>query len=135
MGKKIIIEYDYIIEDEMEEIDFDLNKELRIDYDNWDEISRVSNDEDCYWAGDSHPVKIDRVLKVLNKLKKKCKYVEIMYHEDHISYIFSGLNIRKHVEDSKGYKKYANIDEEEIKLQTQEKIKKLKNELKQLTGN
>ena len=46
MGKKIIIENEYLAEEEFTEIDFDLNKELKIEWDDWDEISRVSNIED-----------------------------------------------------------------------------------------
>ena len=131
---KIIVEKEYLIEEEFTEIDFDLNKELKIDYDGWDEMSRVSTGDTETWASDSYPIKIDRVLRVLNYLKGKhnCKYVEIMYHEDHIGYYFNGLNIHKHKEGSKGYKKHAAISEEEVELQKQQKIKKLEFELKQL---
>jgi hypothetical protein len=137
MGTKIVIERDYIIDEELDSIDFDLNKELKIDYDDVDEMHNVSNADGKYWTGDSHPIKIDRVLKVLNKYKNKynCKYVEIMYHEDHISYIFNGLNIYKHKEGSKKYKEYTAIDEEEVERQKREKITKLENELKHLKGD
>ncbi len=138
MQKKAIIENEYIVEEFLVEIDFDLNKELKIDWNDFNIPDKVNSGETKFtWAGDSYPIKIDKVLKILNKLKDKhkCKYVEIMYHEDHIGYYFNGLNIHKHVEGSKKYKEYNVVQENEIKRQQQKKIVELENELKQLTGN
>jgi hypothetical protein len=56
----------------------------------------ILNNDQKNWQGESHPIDIDEVIKVLERLKKKgSNYVEIMYHSDHIGYYFNGLDIHR----------------------------------------
>ncbi len=54
------------------------------------------------WANsmDASPIEIDRVLKILTKLKKEgSNYVEIMYHCDHAGYYFNGIDIHRSTDE------------------------------------
>ncbi|NMC61419.1 MAG: hypothetical protein GYA51_18860 [Candidatus Methanofastidiosa archaeon] len=86
----------YKAQEELSEIDFDLYESLfpkwsENDEEHPEEITVFPNDEPLYWVGESHPISIKDVIKVLNDMKEKgCDYVEIMYHTDHIGYVFTG---------------------------------------------
>jgi len=131
---KYIVECDYKTEIEASEIDFDLQNKLKIN-NNDSNMGTISNgDKMARWSGESFSIDIDRVIKILNQLKtkNKCKYVQIMYHVDHIGYVFNGLNITKHIEGSIGYRKLMNkIVEGEID-KNDRKIKLLEDELERL---
>lgn len=133
-NKKYMVEYSYQTEVELSEIDFDLQKELKIGEDD-SNMGQISNGEtNSSWAGETFPINIDRVIKILNDLKKKdkCKYVQIMYHVDHIGYVFNGLNITKHLEGSMGYRKLMNqVVESEIEKNNR-RIEELEEELARL---
>jgi hypothetical protein len=54
------------------------------------------------WANsvDAVPVEIDRVIKILTKLKKEgSNYIEIMYHCDHAGYYFNGIDIHRSTDE------------------------------------
>lgn len=128
-----VLEKKYIIDEELDSIDFDLRDELNIGDDD-DEIGRISNYNKMCWAGESHPINIDRMITLLKKFKTthKCRYVEIMYHEDHIGYCVNGLNIYKYDEDSEEAETHLKSKKDEEKIYREFKIKKLETELKQL---
>ncbi len=131
-----IIEYQYIKEIEIDEIDFILDDELKIDSNmESDEIDNINTGNEIpSWAGESHPINIDRVIKILKKLKQKnkCKYVEIAYHTDHIGYIFSGLNIIKHSESDLKGKKLLEYKNKIFNKSINKKISILKSQLNEL---
>ena len=133
-SKKYIVEYDYKSEIELSEIDIDLQCELKIGEDDRNMGAISNGDKMLSWSGQSFEIGIDRVIKVLNQLKKKdkCKYVQIMYHGDHIGYVFNGLNITKHLEGSVGYRKLMDkIIQSDIE-KNDRKIKELEKELQRL---
>jgi len=48
------------------------------------------------WGREVDHIKIDKVIKILQNLKKSgCNYVEIMHHCDHGSYVFNGIFVRE----------------------------------------
>ena len=115
----------YKSEESLTEIDFTLRDKILGK--GWDDNEErfgqivLGNDHNS-WKGESYPINIDDVNKVLEKLKKKgCNYVEIMYHSDHIGYYFNGLDIHrstfkevlennKNIEEFEKAKKLAEID-------------------------
>jgi hypothetical protein len=115
----------YKSEESLTEIDFTLREKILGK--NWDEKEErygniILGDDKNSWKGESYPINIDDVNKVLEKLKKKgCNYVEIMYHSDHIGYYFNGMDIyrstdeevlenSKNTEEFEKAKKLAEID-------------------------
>ena len=105
--KKYLKEEKYIIEEEISEIDFDIFEGSEYNSDNDIELGAINNSNQFSWAGSSCPIEIDRVINLLEKFKfKGCKFVEIMYHEDHIGYVFSGLEINFYGEKSSKVKSY-----------------------------
>ena len=115
----------YKSEESLTEIDFTLRDKILGK--NWDEKEEryghiVLGDDKTSWKGESYPININDVNKVLEKLKKKgCNYVEIMYHSDHIGYYFNGMDIHrstneevlennKHTEEFEKAKKLAEIE-------------------------
>ena len=131
-SERYIVEYNYKTEFELDEIDFDLQSELKIK-ENDSNMGTLNNGESL-WSGESFPINIDIVIEVLNEFKKKnkCNYVEIVYHSDHIGYIFNGLNITKHLEGSKGYNTCINKIVLRDGLDKEKKIQKLQDELERL---
>ncbi len=133
--KKYIMEKDYQAEIEFSEIDFDLYNELGIDSDDDYRVDVIDNSEKVTsWGGQSHAINIDRMIDALTVLKNvnKCEYVEIMYHEDHIGYNISGLNIKKHDEDSVFYKLYMLKKQQSQIAENDKKIKALEKQIKEL---
>jgi hypothetical protein len=65
--------------------------------DNEERFGQITlNHDQNSWQGETHPINIDDVIKILERLKKKgSNYVEIMYHCDHIGYYFNGLDIHR----------------------------------------
>jgi hypothetical protein len=90
-----------LIDDELSEIDFDFRDEWNIDYELED--SEDPNDfhdhkyiVNQYGLADGYPIKIDKVIEQLQKMKNAgCNYVEMDYHCDHIGYQFSGFLIEE----------------------------------------
>jgi hypothetical protein len=85
---------------EISEIDFDLYEEFFPRWDTYDDERGThpevieSNPEELDWINEVHPVNIERALNILSQLKENgCSHVEIMYHTDHIGYIFTGVDI------------------------------------------
>lgn len=80
-----------------------------IQWDCYKDVLKINDDDDgeiypteieirgkSTWGGENYPIKIDKVVKILQKLKKSgCNYVEIMFHGDHMSYVFNGILIRE----------------------------------------
>jgi len=92
-----------IVDNELSEIDFDFYKEFEIDTDLEDEDEGFNEYEyviNQYGSSDGFPIKIERVIEHLKKIKKAgCNYVEIEYHCDHIGYLFSGFKIEEATEE------------------------------------
>jgi len=126
---------EYKVQKEVSELDFELYDLL---FPKWSE-----NDEEhpepidkvgkFYWTGESAPMQIDEVIKVLNQFKQKgCNHVEIMYHTDHIGYVFSGVDI--HVASEEEIKAYDESCKNEIEEERKNKIALLEKQLKSLKG-
>lgn len=133
MEKEIYITHKYVDEVEHSEIDFDLtDKILGDDADDFDIRNIFLGKQGKWWIGEGEPIEIDRVIKTLEELKEKgANFVEIMYHCDHIGYVFNGVDIHKstegeiekHLEGMK--KKRDKAKQEEIKA-LEKKLKELK---------
>lgn len=124
----------YISERSVSEIDFDLYSEILGK--DWSEVSDKLgrfedfklNDSSDGWSGDSHPINIDRTIKILESLKKKgCNFVEIMYHCDHIGYYFYGLNI--HRSTATELQDHYSKEKKNAQKDRKKKITELENEL------
>ena len=77
-------------------------------------------------SGNNTPMPIDDALRIIQEMKDKgANFIEIDYHCDHITYLFSGFEIRKATEEE--------IKEEQKRLDDIEKSNRLKrlNELKE----
>lgn len=123
----------YTEEIEISEIDIDIVQDTTgvNDYDDYNYI--VSGDEKQNWTGESTPVKIDKVISILSALKSGgANYVEIMYHEDHIGYVFNGVDVKLAGDDDVAEnKKLIDAKKAEIK---QREIEALERKLSQLKG-
>ena len=78
------------------------------------------------WRSQNTPMPIDDALRIIQEMKDKgANFIEIDYHCDHITYLFSGFEIRKATEEE--------IKEEQKKVDDIEKSNRLKrlNELKE----
>ena len=129
---KYIIEKNYVTDLEYSEIDFDLRDELGIDEDD-DETLEICNNKFANWAGESHPIKITRLITALTEMQvKSCEYVEIMYHTDHIGYVLTGLNISKFDENTIRYKSLLKKYQKNQDEYKKERIKELEQELNRL---
>lgn len=130
----------YKAQEELSEIDFDLYESL---FPRWSEndeehpeqipeqITTFLNDEPLYWIGESHPINIDDVIKVLNDMKEKgCNYVEIMYHTDHIGYVFTGLDV--HIASEKEIAKHEEVSKNKHNAEIQRRIAQLEAEIQRL---
>lgn len=88
----------YLVEKELSEIDMDLYSNIlgKNWDDEWDiDCIRLGEERNGY-RGETPPIEIDRVIKVLESFKNKgCNYVELFYHTDHIGYEFYGLDIHR----------------------------------------
>lgn len=91
------------------------------------------NDNDIYpeqiflgkntnWGREVDHIKIDKVIKILQNLKKGgCNYVEIMHHCDYNSYVFNGVFVRESTPEE--------IEAFEILLQKKKEFEKKMNEI------
>lgn len=124
----------YTTGESLTEIDFTLRDEILgkdwADHEErFDQIT-LNNDHDN-WKGESHPIKIDEVIKILEKLKSNgSNYVEIMYHCDHIGYYFNGLDIHRST-DEEVVKNKERL-EAKLKAKKEAEIKALEAKLAQL---
>lgn len=93
--KNVTIIRKYTEEIEFSEIDFEMYDKVLGK--NWDEKNEIeSGIENKNWYGEAYAMDIDKMIEVLNGLKKGgANYVEVMYHCDHIGYVFNGVEIRK----------------------------------------
>lgn len=76
----------------------------------YDDLSKIAESDNPYsivekkrgntWSGSSNPINLDKAESIIKELKKLgASHVEIMYHEDHDSYVFNGVEIRKPTEE------------------------------------
>jgi hypothetical protein len=109
-----------------EDLDLDLYEEFIVDQGHDDELETVRVGRG---RADGFPIKIDRMLEALTKLKEAgATHIEIDRHCDHIGYDISGFAITELKGDEIRELK-AKQDAEKIR---EEKIRKLKNELREL---
>ena len=126
----------YKSEKSVSEIDMDLydeilGKDWSEHHERFSEI-RLGDNKKYGWQGESHPINIDVVIKLLNGLKAKgCTHAEIMYHCDHIGYYFYGLDVHRSTSEEMDAEE-ARIEKENKKAKTQ-RIKELTTELNKLT--
>ena len=108
------------------DLDLDLYEEFILSYDDDDELETVRVGRG---RADGFPIKIDRMINALNGLKVKgATHVEIGYHCDHIGYDISGFSITE-LKPDEIIELKAKQDAERLR---EEKIRKLKNELREL---
>ena len=108
------------------DLDLDLYEEFILSYDDDDELETVRVGRG---RADGFPIKIDRMINALNGLKVKgATHVEIGYHCDHIGYDISGFSIVE-LKPDEIIELKAKQDAERLR---EEKIRKLKNELREL---
>jgi len=125
----------YKVQEELSEIDFDLYDSL---FPRWSENDEEHPEQitdfpknEMYWAGESYPMHIEDVIKVLNGLKEKgCNYVEIMYHTDHIGYVFTGLDV--HIASEKEIAKHEEASKNKRDAEIQKRIAQLEAEIQKL---
>lgn len=127
---------------EISELDLKTPEEIIGDLDNFnnDEWFKIIEDDDFDFYGwrDGEYVKIDLLLENLNKLKKQgSNYVKIYHHDDHHSYILTGVDLKEmspdEVNEQKKKELGAKLDmmknntkiREQMIKQDQEDIKKL----------
>jgi hypothetical protein len=123
-----------LIDDELSEIDFVFQDEWGCD----SELEDIDDSNDIefiinqYGSADGYPIKIDRVIEQLQKIKDAgCSHIEMSYHCDHIGYQFSGFLIEeatpKQIEDH--VKKIIEADNKKKEIQKLEaEIRRLKHE-------
>lgn len=97
------VTYSYKSEIRATEIHFDImDKILGKNWENqaYSEITIVPDKSSWANSVDSCPIEIDRVIKILTKLKKEgSNYVEIMYHSDHAGYYLNGIDIHRSTDE------------------------------------
>ena len=132
MSKEVYITHKYVKEIEHSEIDFDLPENvLGREVDTLDIRNIFVSREGKWWTGEGEPMEIDKVIKTLNELKDKgANYVEMMYHCDHIGYVFNGVDIHESTKEELE----AHLEGEKKKNERarQEEIEKLERKLKEL---
>lgn len=90
---KVYVTKKLINDVEHSEIDFDLYGEFKFDYDTHSEFVTIPMGKQG--DADGYPIKIDRMIKTLEKMKAKgATHVEMNYHCDHIGYEISGYEIK-----------------------------------------
>lgn len=132
MGKETYITYNYVGEIEHSELDFDLQVNVLGREVDMLEIRNIFlSREGKWWTGEGEPMEIDKVIETLNELKDKgANYVEMMYHCDHMGYVFNGIDIHESTkEELEAHLKHQKINKE---IARQEEIEKLERRLKEL---
>lgn len=90
---KVYVTKKLIDDVEHSEIDFDLYDEFKFNYDTHSEFVKIPIGKQG--DADGYPIKIDRLIKTLEKMKTKgATHVEMNYHCDHIGYEISGYEIK-----------------------------------------
>lgn len=89
------------------------------------------NDKPSNWGGINSTISIENVQNYLSKLTKKgATHVEIMFHSDHDSYIFNGVELKKSTEDD--INEFELKEKNKLKSDINKRIKLLEDERKQL---
>ncbi len=131
MGKNVIIKsYLRKIETEEQDLvlwnDFFTEEEMEHDY---PEIFVL--DDTSYYLDRSYPIKIDDLIETLQSMKSDhASHVEIIYHQDHYSYIINAVKIWKATEEELKERE-ARKGREKL-LERQQRIGELQKELKEL---
>ena len=100
MAKKdpnVYIKQTLIDDHEVSEIDFDLHKKFKFDYEDDGDFITI---EDGQGSSDGYPIEIDKMIKILQQFKNKgATHVAMNYHCDHIGYEMSAYEIKKATQD------------------------------------
>jgi hypothetical protein len=116
----MFLDYHFYNEDQMEEI-FPESP-------HW--VTLGVNERHSY-PGANVPMPIDEAIEMLQKMKEKgANYIEIDYHCDHVSYLFSGWEIRKATKEELD-KEQSTQDEYRQKIK-EKKIKELQDQINEL---
>lgn len=85
------------------------------------------------WSGINTPMPIDDALRIIQEMKDKgANFIEIDFHCDHITYLFSGFEIRKATK--KEIEKENELRKEANDLLKKKKIQDLKDEIEKLNN-
>lgn len=126
--EQIYLTKELIDDIEISEIDFDFYDEVGHDYDKT-ELHIIENKSG---RADAYPVKIDRIISILETMKNKgITHVEVDYHTDHIGYQFSGYLIRKSnkIEIIEFEEKHKNFEDKKRRIiELQKQIQSITNE-------
>ena len=125
----------YFKEVEIDEIDFVNQTLLFGESDDYIETEFIRKGEQGNWYwGESIPMEIDAMIETLNELKKQgANFVEVVYHCDHLGYVFNGLEMRKATDEEIAEHLGKQVEVKENAKQ--EKIAELEKELKRLKGD
>lgn len=86
----------YVFEEETDELDFVLDSDLGVDEDEEWKISDAPIPKGIHWNGSADPIKIERIRGLLDMAERDgATHVEIMHHEDHHSYVVTGLKFKR----------------------------------------
>jgi hypothetical protein len=124
---KVYITKKHINNKNQSELDFELQDEFGFNYDDYDEFVEI---EKGHGSADSHPIKIDKMIEILQSLKNEgCSHVQIEYHCDHIGYDISGFEINlSNNDDIESYKRKQS--ERKFKNQKISELQKQINDLR-----
>lgn len=100
-----------------------------------DELALIKTNvpKDFTWAGESVPMKIEDLKKVIEMFERNgAKYIEMMYHVDHNGYYFYGLDFEIVSSKDKRFKTILDYKDKQEKLLIKQKIKELEETKKSL---
>ena len=74
----------------------DIHPEMQKETEYWPHDEIRINELKFSSSGACAPIKIDVAIQMLNELKEKgCNYAELFFHDDHMEYEFTGLEVAK----------------------------------------
>jgi len=100
-------------------------------YDEDRDIETIRVEDQGNWEGESAPMEIEEMENILHDFKRLgATHIEVMYHEDHGSYIFNAVKMRKATKQEIG--EYLGKEEAQEKLEKEQEIAKLEEKLRKL---
>jgi len=122
----------YFKEIEISEIDFVNDNLLFGQSEDYIDKEYITTEvEHSWYAGESYPMEIDAMIETLNNLKEQgANFVEVVYHCDHIGYVFNGLEMRKATKQE--IAEYLGEEQAQEKLEKEQEIAALEEKLRKL---
>lgn len=117
--------------DGLSELDFELARHFKHDYDGDGWVVEIDGKPKCNdnWYTDTTAIHVDDLLNLVKKFKKKgATHIQMEHHVDHIGYDFSALSIKL----STPQEIMAHKVHEEVRSMKLKKIKKLQKEIEKV---